>query len=71
MTVAYVSATIEKWNKTRPNEGADRMIPMILERSPETRVMMQIAFEAGRQWQHDHPTAELDWPDYDAPKKVE
>jgi hypothetical protein len=69
MQVAYVEATIKQWNKTRPNEQAEVLIPKILESSPETQVMMQICFEAGRQWQHEHPTAELDWPDYDAPKK--
>ena len=66
MTVAYESATIQQWNRVRPNEQADQLLPLILERV-ENRVLVQMAFEAGRRWQHEHPTADLDWPDYDAP----
>lgn len=63
--VPYETATIAKWKKTRPDEDT-RLLMAIMDR-PEMRVLVQIAFEAGREWQAQHPTASTDFADYDAP----
>lgn len=67
MTVAYETETRKKFGETRP--GEDLRTFDALMNNPNFRVLVQIAFEAGRTWQDAHPSAKLDFPDYDAPSR--
>ena len=68
MPVAYETATLAKYKEIRGERDA-HMFPRLME-NDAMRVLIQIAFEAGRQWQHEHPTADVTFPDYDAPSVV-
>jgi hypothetical protein len=61
------AATLAMYTKIRGTADA-HLFPKLME-DANFRLLIQIAFEAGRTWQAEHPTAELDWPDYDAPKR--
>jgi hypothetical protein len=64
--VAYEEATLAMCTKVR-GEADAHLFTKLME-NIGIRVMIQCAFEAGRTWQAEHPTAQLDFPDYDAPK---
>ena len=64
MSVAYETATLANYKEIR-GDGDAHLFPMLME-NPQMRVLVQIAFEAGRQWQAEHPTASVEFPDYDA-----
>jgi hypothetical protein len=66
MAVAYEDATLAKYKEIRGEFDAHMFKDVIA--NPSMRVIIQIAFEAGRQWQSEHPTADVTFPDYDAPK---
>lgn len=68
MPVAYETATLAKYKEIRGERDA-HLFERLMEDAPH-RVLVQIAFEAGRQWQHEHPTADVTFPDYDAASLV-
>ena len=63
--VAYEDATLAKYIEVRGDRDAHYFRTVMAR--PEMRVLVQIAFEAGRDWQSKHPTARIDVPDYTAP----
>jgi hypothetical protein len=67
-TVPWVEAVKQKWREVRPNEDV-RMIEKAFQLSDAMVVLAHMSFEAGRQYQADHPTARTDFPDYNAPAK--
>ena len=64
----YEIYLINFWKKIRPDENPEIMIPQILS-DPTQRAFVQAAFEAGRIWQAEHPTASIDFPDYNVPEQ--
>jgi len=65
MNVPYISATKAKWAKIRRDEDVN-LLDEIVAMNPQIQVLVQIAFEAGREWQQEHPTASTEFPDYNA-----
>ena len=63
--LTYETALIAFWKKFRPDENPDQRQQILTD--PMMRAFVQAAFEAGRTWQADHPTASIEFPDYDAP----
>lgn len=63
---AYEDATLAMYTRIRGAADA-HLFPRLME-NDAMRAFIQIAFEAGREWQATHPTAALDVPDYDAAK---
>lgn len=61
----YMEQLIQMWEKVRPNERPRERIPLMMQ-SEAMIVTIQMAFEAGRKWQHEHPTASVEFPDYSA-----
>lgn len=64
---AFKSATREAWKRIRPHEDV-ALLDQIFAAQPLLAIIVQVAFEGGRQWQAEHPTASVEFPDYDAPK---
>jgi hypothetical protein len=63
MPVVYETATLAKYKAIRGEHDA-HLFPQLME-NDALRVLVQIAFEAGRQWQSEHPRASIEFPDYD------
>lgn len=66
MTVAYEAATLAKYQQVRGDTDA-HLFPRLMD-DGNFRAIIQIAFEAGRDWQSKHPAASIEFPDYDAPE---
>ena len=67
MAAPYETETRKKFGQIRPHENL-RMFDTLMG-NDAMRVIVQVAFEAGRSWQDAHPSARLDVPDYDAPAR--
>lgn len=58
----YEAATIAKWKELRPDE--ETVVLSRLREDEKLLMLVQTAFEAGRDWQADHPGASTEFPDY-------
>ena len=63
---AYEIATMAKWRELRPGEDITQL-SRLLAANGAMAALVQIAFEAGRDWQSKHPGASTGFPDYEAP----
>jgi hypothetical protein len=59
---AYETATFAKFKEIRGEEAAS-IFPQLMQ-IEAMATLVQMAFEAGRTWQHTHPYASVDFPDY-------
>jgi hypothetical protein len=68
VAVAYEEAFRKKFVEMR-GDSESYMLDGFMG-NPAMRAVIQCAFEAGREWQHNHNTADVTFPDYGAPVSV-